>query len=257
MEITLKRTNQEIQNKVKELYLSGVPQIKIEELLKMTRSTIRKILLKENLLRDKSEAFRLSKSGKINNNAFEKLTEESLYWIGFLYADGYISNKDYSIQLALKNEDENHLQKFLDFLQSNSRITNYNKGKAKRVRIYSKQIQNRLKYFGFDNNKSFTAIPHEELKNSRDFWRGVIDGDGSLSNQRDYIKIHLCGTFNTIVEFLKFLSKDFKPWKANGKELYQTSFISNDAKQIADLLYKDSKIYLERKYQKYLQDFAN
>ena len=30
----------------------------------------------------------------LNENFFDKLTEKSSYWLGFLYADGYVRMKD-------------------------------------------------------------------------------------------------------------------------------------------------------------------
>ena len=70
-------------------------------------------------------------------------------------------------------------------------------------------------------------------------------------------ELFLCGTLETIFEFIIFCSKycnikNKYPSKANGKNLYQVHYYSEDASKIIKLLYEDSSTYLERKYQKYL-----
>ena len=45
-------------------------------------------------------------------------TEEKAYWLGFIYADGYISSIDKAgFEIALKAEDSNHLHKFNRFME--------------------------------------------------------------------------------------------------------------------------------------------
>ena len=54
----------------------------------------------------------------LNENFFDELNEKSAYWLGFLYADGYVSSYENSIGISLKSEDINHLEKFKNFLNS-------------------------------------------------------------------------------------------------------------------------------------------
>ena len=50
-----------------------------------------------------------------NTSIFKQIdTEEKAYWLGFLYADGYVSDK--GVELALKESDYNHLIKFDRFI---------------------------------------------------------------------------------------------------------------------------------------------
>lgn len=238
-------------DKVLELYSQGVSQIEIEEELQMTRKTIRELIKSSDLhYKTKSEQWLIRYSNKLNETVFDKLTPEALYWIGFLYADGHITKeRGYSIELALKKEDREHLMKFKIFLSASNPIRDFKKGEASRIRIGSQKLWQKLKDLGFDNNKSFTAKPHELLKNSRDFWRGVVDGDGGVHT--NYKSVTLCGTYETIKGFIEFYKSNKKPSKASGKELYQVHFYGKEADEIADLLYKDSEIYLDRKYEKY------
>lgn len=48
-----------------------------------------------------------------NNKVFSKIeTEEQAYWLGFLYADGYVSLNNNDVELSLKLLDAEHLNKF-------------------------------------------------------------------------------------------------------------------------------------------------
>lgn len=248
--------------KVIELYKEGKSQLYIEQTLNLTRKTIRELLKSANVeYRSKAEQHHLNNTTEINHQAFDELTPEALYWIGMLYTDGHIEQKkEASIELTLHEQDETHLEKFKQFLKSNRKISNGGKH-CKRLRVNSQKLRDRLVELGFTHNKSKTIIPHNLLKNSKDFWRGCIDGDGGLY-RHNYIgktnHITLCGTLETIFEFIIFCNKfinikDKYPTKCKGKNLYQVSYYGEDAKNIANYLYKDSSVYLERKYLTHLE----
>ena len=62
---------------------------------------------------------------KVNEYFFDTLNEKSSYWLGFLYADGYVRLKDGKsgeLKLKLKNTDKNHIQKFLLDIKSEAPI---------------------------------------------------------------------------------------------------------------------------------------
>ena len=146
-------------------------------------------------------------------------------------------------------------------MKSNRKISKGN-GDCLRVRVNSKQLVNKLVDLGFTSNKSITIFPHDLLKESKDFWRGCIDGDGGIYSKvhnKLYEQLFFCGTLETIFEFIIFCVKytDIKdrkyPTICNGKNLYEVSYYGQDAKKICDLLYKDSTVYLNRKYEMYKQ----
>jgi len=257
----LTKISEEQKNKVKELYTQGSSQSYIEKTLGMTRKTIRTILKAEGIDRDKSSQWRLRYGSSLKENVFDELNPESLYWIGFLYADGHVrKDKEYSIELEIELQDKSHLEKYKTFLECNKEVKQYEENSVC-LKIFSKVIHSRLKELGFDNRKSWTAIPHPLLKESRDFWRGVIDGDGGVYDYKTKM-VSLCGTLETIFEFIIFCSeqlgiKEKYPSHSNKKgyatsTLYQVHYYGEDSKKVLHLLYKDSVTYLERKYQKYL-----
>ncbi len=55
----------------------------------------------------------------INSNAFSTLTPESAYWVGFLMADGCISNKGRSIKLQLAEVDSAFALEVLQTIYTN------------------------------------------------------------------------------------------------------------------------------------------
>lgn len=257
----LNKISDEQKNKVKELYLQGASQSSIEKTLKMTRKTIRTILKENSIERDKSTQWRLSRNSSLNENVFNQLTPEALYWIGFLYADGHIrKDKEYSIELEIELKDLGHLNKYKDFFGCNKSIKTFDN--SCKLKIYSKVLHQKLKDLGFTHNKSYTAKPHDLLKESRDFWRGVVDGDGSLSNQLKAPLLHLCGTVDTIEEFISFIKRQgvetiALPRYCKGSTcLYQVNFSCIKAIDITNILYKDAEVYLDRKYEKY-QSYLN
>lgn len=260
-----KKTNQEKLDKALELYKQGKSQLFIEKELGFTRKTLRKLFKdSEVVYRDKSDQQHIRCKTEINHACFDILTPESLYWIGMLYADGHITeNIEYSIELTQHKDDIEHLKKFKEFLKSTRPITKGN-GDCKRVRVNSKYINLRLRKLGFTHNKSYTGKPHDLFKNSIDFWRGCVDGDGGLyhhpSGKKSTIAhIFLCGTLDTILNFIQFcvikigVTEKKPTFTSKGNGLYRVSYYGEEAQKIAKIFYKDSTIYLDRKYKTYLE----
>lgn len=66
---------------------------------------------------------------KVNHNYFEKIdTEEKAYWLGFLYADGYVrihKQRSGQLKLKLKKMDIEHIEKFKNTIESTQTIDSY------------------------------------------------------------------------------------------------------------------------------------
>ena len=118
----LSNTTEEQKQNVIELYTSGLSQTQIEKDLKMTRKTIRTILKEVDQDRTKSQQWRLRYGSTLNENAFETLTPESEYWIGFLYADGHIlGHRGYAVEVGVHTHDKEHLDKFKHIITSDNK----------------------------------------------------------------------------------------------------------------------------------------
>lgn len=221
-----------------------------------------------------SEQHRVFTKYDYNEDIFDIIdTEEKAYWLGFMYADGYISNKDNTIELALKFEDKTHIEKFRNFLFNNLKsipqiiekeIKLNNKiYKACRLSFVNEKIKNDLIKNGCGPNKSLTikfpdnTIVPENLINH--FLRGLFDGDGSFSYNfdTDSYKFSCLGTKDICIKYMEVLMNNKLVSRLNklGRDGQAYNFAYGGRKQclnILNYLYKDSTIYLDRKHEKYL-----
>ena len=197
---------------------------------------------------------------------FEKIdSEEKAYWLGFLYADGYISFSENKIELSLAEKDVHHIEKFRDFLGINNRICYRPSAKAYRLSFRSDKCKQDLINQGCTPRKSLTLkfptskqVPHELI---RHFIRGYFDGDGWFSNTKCCFQVGLIGTQDFIQGFLECINfantqnKIFTVHLEDGAKRYIFSAYK-DIFNFLNWIYKDATIYLDRKYQAY-QDFLS
>ena len=174
----------------------------------------------------------------------------SAYWAGFLLADGCIHfhlGRYPKVILELGIEDREHVEKFREFLQAEAGVKVSHKGAAARFEVTSQRLVSDLLSLGITERKSLTATVSPSLENNRDFWRGVIDGDGWLGynsgNGRPHIG--LIGTRATIESF-----QDFCGIEGTVGTQYKMStavYYSRKAAKVARVLYAETKLYLDRK----------
>ena len=212
-------------------------------------------------------------------------TEEKAYWLGFLYADGYISSKENRIGLQLAVKDIDHLQKFNTFLNYSKGMTisdshqfgSKDKFNSKgeliqmvRTVITNEHMWKALYNLGCVPNKSLIlTFPDKSLFKEesliKHFIRGYVDGDGTLgvyphskTNPKLEASLLIVGTKPFLEGVQNYLGvKGFLMQKPNCSEYtYRLGYSTKKAEQVADILYKDASIYLTRKYNIYTTDFA-
>lgn len=210
----------------------------------------------------------------LNENVFDSINECTVYWLGFLYADGYNYEKGKHIALSLAEEDQKHIEKFKNFLVTNKNINIYppSRGGEQNMHslvIYSGKLSNKLKELGCMQNKTFkiqfpTFLPDDMI---RHFIRGYFDGDGSVGryfnkNKNNYNCVISIVSNEQFLSELKiiiekncninlYLYKNFNKGKSDVK-----SISSNGSFQVYKFLnwiYEDCTIYLDRKYSKYIE----
>lgn len=210
---------------------------------------------------------------RMDETLFDNIdTEEKAYWLGFLYADGNISTTGNRLEMNLSSKDLDHILKFKRFLklESDIRIED-NRGKGKeicRLSIRNKHMWNQLNNKGCVPCKSLILkFPDKSIFKSQnliyDFIRGYCDGDGSLGiriikdSNNHQCWLSFVGTedfLNGVQNFLGIIgtirNKSCTNWSNQAWEL---KYGGTKARQIARLLYENSSIYLDRKYNKYLQ----
>lgn len=248
-----------------EMYKAGRSMLEIQAELRMTYTTIRDILNDAQVeKRTLSQQGVIKHGNTIDENVFDELTPESIYWIGLLYADGHVHRKGwYGVELTLHTDDIDHLYNFGKFLKSNKEPKIVKGSNCAKFIVGCERIHKRLTELGFTPDKSYTGVPHEELKHSRDFWRGVIDGDGCLWSSKYALRrsLGICGTEKTCEGFRDFIAKNDIYSKASimdvkGESTWKLTYEGFIADAVAELLYGGSEIHMERKYRKYLECFG-
>jgi len=188
------------------------------------------------------------KSIDLNSRIFQFSNEESLYWAGFIAADGCICNR--SLSIALKESDFGHLLKFKKWINGGQSITKDHKAKTVCFAVSHKMIGPDLIKYGVVPRKSLIYSPPPECVGSLDFWRGMIDGDGHIAKDGRGM-IQLCGTKATCDAFGSFV-RSFCGATSKSRahhNIFIINFYGKYAIQIMQKLYGNNpKFYLDRKY---------
>jgi len=192
-------------------------------------------------------------------------TEEKAYWLGFLYADGSVGSKEHKIELGLAEQDLKQIEKFRDFIGIMNKISYRPNTKSYRYSFRSESCKEDLIKQGCMPKKSLILkFPTEDQVPKdliRHFIRGYFDGDGWFTNTESCFQIGLIGTEDFIKGFLDNIeiynkeNKIFNVHRENGAKRYVFSAYV-DVLNFLNWIYKDATIYLDRKYEHYL-DFIN
>jgi hypothetical protein len=198
----------------------------------------------------------------LNQKTFSSLNEESAYWIGFLYADGYINQNRF--QLVLSRKDRQVLEQFKNFIGSDRPIRDFyvnNGGEASEIRFRSWNMVKDVRPYELHVTKrkrnrlcpallQYSIFPH--------FLRGLFDGDGGFYvDQRGYMTAELTGTMTLLSDVKQMLIHfDVLPEKRkitrNGKVMHRIRFIPSETIKLGKLLYtKGLKYKMKRKYDTY------
>lgn len=248
----------EIINGICQRYVSGESASRIAKSFSTRHPTIIKYLREMNIpIRSLSDSSR--RKLHVNINCFDNITNEAAYWIGFIFADGYISikppgNGNNAIKVEISIKDIQHLIKFKNFLNSHHKISimpghGYtNSLPTCSIQIRSKTITDMLIYYGC-GNKLNNKIS-EYLSMSCDFWRGMIDADGYVSIGCNIPQIGLCGGRPILEQFVNFvhnLIPKFKGTIRKAKTIFRVDSNSHIARQLITHLYQNAPVYLNRK----------
>jgi hypothetical protein len=238
-------------------YEAGETYTSIGNDLGVSNVAVRNLLVRRGVVsRDRSDCQRRI---SLREDAFEKITPGSAYWIGFLMADGTVVKNE--VAVVLSEKDANHVMKFRLFMGSGHAVTpirsqlvkGYSAKPTLRYSFKSTIVVSDLSRYGVVPNKSLIAKCSNELVMNRDFWRGVVDGDGSLSARsgKNGAVVRLCGSKDLLEQFVLFV-KTIVPLSWRGsvipqKSIWQVSVAGLAAAKLAAVLYKDAETALDRK----------
>lgn len=188
-----------------------------------------------------------------NSYCFDKIDEASAYWIGFLMADGCIAlaKRTPRVELSLAVKDIDHVKKFKSFVGTDNAITITQSGDSARIRFANKHIVEVLSNYGVCSRKS-TREKVIGLENNKHFWRGVIDGDGSVLVYGNVIFLRLCGSLDLLTQFKNFVLGLCPRYIGNVKkvtnaQLHGMALQREQAVTIIKELYADCIVALDRK----------
>lgn len=212
-----------------------------------------------------------------NHNIFSIDTEQSFYLAGFIAADGCIKSKkgttSRSLYIGLSSKDRAHLEKIraalgaehpiCDYVVKNSkRNSDWNNSPASSLTITSAQIYQDLQRFNVTERKTHTLTFPDWMKDHplrHHFIRGYIDGDGSFyhaagkGKKVKQVFFSVRGTTAFLTSLRSTLEADLN-LEERTKDIRFNNGIgvleyggNRLCKALAEYLYQDATIYLERK----------
>lgn len=217
------------------------------------------------------------KNRTFNDGYFSEIkTPNQAYWLGFIYADGYIvknaSNRNYELGINIQSSDIKLLEDFNNELGnvhsvSYSHDEKYICGNPKMsitdsvtLRVYSKNIVDSLIKNGVVQNKTeFPIFPIVDDNLFFDFLRGYIDGDGCIyvnQNKISASQVHITSAHDEVLKYiqnkLSLYGIDSYIYKEKERK-YRIYINHKNAIKLLDMIYYDDNVQkLDRKYKKYL-----
>ena len=207
-----------------------------------------------------------------NPSYFDEInTPDKAYWLGFIGADGCVTGfKSGSLRLVIKlaRKDRDHLAILYRTLGAHRPIRDTDELSIDKVRrpcstldVCSPQLVNALVSHGITPRKTHT---YEQWHGPADlmphYWRGVIDGDGSICLSDHDMKLCIAGTESVAEGFRAWAQSvcgtKAVPHKRPGSRNFWTLNLGGTNQVLACLraLYDDAPVALTRK--KALADLA-
>lgn len=270
-----KLISKETLKEASEYYINNnISVINCAKKFKIGKNTLHTYLKEHNLIKDSRN---YQKDISYNENFFDSIdTEEKAYWLGFIMADGSTrtnkKGKPSQMSIEISKKDIEILHAFKNSINSNHKIIERKRktitGKDSEfcsVIISSQHLTSKLVGYGVIPNKTYYGFINEEtFKNNEElifhYLRGYSDGDGTI-NKRKYnyvfkLVIKSKSILNTIKKWIKKYCNIEPKIKLQSDSLGSAYRLSIQNKKeyfiFLDKLYKNANIYLNRKYQIYL-----
>jgi len=217
-----------------------------------TLSSIRERIKKYNL-----------KYQNVDINFFKLDNEISNYILGYWLADGCImKKKSGGSYFSIVSKDIEQLEKIKAFMQIKTKL--YKNSGAYEIRVANKELISSLEYLGATERKTHSIEINDIKYNPNyfyDFLRGYFDGDGciTIQNKRYFAGAKFTGSKTIIQSLHNILIKEYncrvyKDDRIDKDNCYYLELNGKNAKSLLRNMYNNSpKIFLERKYQRYLK----
>ena len=262
-------TEEEVDQMV-ELYEQGLSAAAICKILPYTPHTILAHINKRGIPSRSKAGFKKP----FNEDYFENIdTEEKAYFLGFLMADGCVTervNSQPCICLQIKSEDEYILSKLKEELSTDNKIGVNPIRSHSQLKIHSQKMADDLAKYGIVPRKTGHEIfPEDKIPQNLicHFIRGFFDGDGwftfttSHGIPKKRISLGLTGNIQMLTDIRNYFVKhlpnvtrlqihEFKSREKGYEGFSSVTFSKFDnVKDIGNFMYGDANIYLIRKKQ--------
>lgn len=196
-------------------------------------------------------------------------TAEGSYFLGFVQCDGHLrqqSRNRGSLSIEISQRDVDILDKIEDLLpvicsrKTRERNTNF-KSEAKFciLNVFDKGFRDSLNAAGVPYGRKSEIISMPSGVINEDYWRGVLDADGSLgitSKDKPFVSL-VTKSEKLATDFVKFI-KDLtgfqKKCTRNKRDnIYNICVFNEDAVILTKTLYYEGCFCIERKYSKALE----
>ena len=216
-----------------------------------------------------------------DRNFFFQENANLAYFLGWVSSDGYIQTNSNVIGIEIKQSDRKVLEDIREAMKYTRPIIDFER-KERGNGVFSKFILENKEIKELLINK-YNIIPRKSSKDfcfnfsnlNKEFWkdyiRGYFDGDGcikitgvSLTFQIDCTSLKMLLAIEKALKeidnsiYLSITRRD--PQERNTKDninsklpLFRLYGYGDNAKKVFDIIYKDADIYLQRKYDRYLQ----
>ena len=230
----------------------------------ISTSTLKNILHMHNI----NISYNRNRKYFFNEKYFDNIdNEHKAYWLGFIYADGCHNTEKYSLAITLQEQDAYLLKTFYEDICCDKEIKrHYNKDYDRfyaHIYIQHPHLSEILLKQGVPGDKSFKIkfpcdeIVPDDLK--RHFIRGYLDGDGCITIPKDKSKMSwsIIGNYDCMYEMKKYIEYNIPDYPISILKHDNVYHIGKGGRFVTqiflDWLYKDATIYLQRKYDKYIE----
>lgn len=211
----------------------------------------------------------MGKKVKYSTNLFNNDLEGLSYFIGFLYSDGYVDLNNKALRIS--STDKDIIFKIKERLEYTGPVYKYEpKGIGTLPSYYLKlhgEIYKYIRSLGVQFSKDNHSLSNLNIKlDFYAFCRGFLDGDGHYQlrkNKNNELTLHyinFLGRYTLLKEIQDKLNcgtlrvrKFSKAASFNQtKQLYKLNIYTKEAYDLANKLYENATIYMDRKYKTWL-----
>jgi len=191
---------------------------------------------------------------EINVEYFNKLTSESAYWLGFIYADAHITQSSSDdrprFQLQISDTDEDHLVQFMDDIGSEHTLGRYN-GKVSFQTVHKKFVKSILQHNLSGNKTVNGTLPDLEKPLWPHWFRGLSDGDGHIRFHSGSPNVSISGSHDRMANLQNVVPCGSSICEQSTKNNSQLCFYGDNARDIISWMYpngENTEPMLNRKF---------